>query len=120
MRWIHPVLVAALLMAFVQAPFVHTHEHVSHHAHPGAVFHFHLHTSGAGDWNLETPAPDGDAHFLDWVAKRESVELAWAADGFESGVEPALTRGERLLTPKRAPACDPPWRFPLIPRAPPA
>jgi hypothetical protein len=64
------VNVVAILLAFVQAPFVHFHLHESTQKHSGSLFHVHLqhlspHSSQPGfrGWD-----PDDDAQFQDWFS----------------------------------------------------
>jgi hypothetical protein len=60
----------ALFLAFVQAPFDHTHQHQSTQRHPGPLLHLHFksfHAPGRGTV-LQAPDPDDDAQFQNWFA----------------------------------------------------
>jgi len=60
----------ALLLAFVEAPFLHVHQHEATQRHPGAVLHWHLksvHAVGSGP-EVRGLDPDDDAQFQDWFS----------------------------------------------------
>lgn len=61
----------ALLLAFVQAPFLHVHEHESTEHHQGALFHTHFgHVSVTHSTQpeLRDLDPDDDALFQSWFS----------------------------------------------------
>ena len=70
----------ALCFAFVQAPFLHVHQHEATQRHPGAFLHLHLEsarpTGGPEFRNLD---PDDDAQFQDWFAATTSSDAGLTA-----------------------------------------
>jgi hypothetical protein len=60
----------ALLLAFVQAPFLHTHQHEATQRHAGPLFHLHLKLFHATSRGSEFRAldPDDDALSQSWFA----------------------------------------------------
>jgi hypothetical protein len=60
-------MVVALM--FLQAPFMHVHEHESTERHPHGFLHTHFshaHLSASRTPEVRDFDPDEDAHFLDW------------------------------------------------------
>jgi len=59
----------ALLVAFVEAPYLHVHQHEATQRHPGAFLHFHLKAAHALGKSAEFRAldPDDDALTENWV-----------------------------------------------------
>ncbi len=60
----------ALLVAFLEAPFLHIHQHEATQQHPGAFLHFHLKTAHAFGKSAELRPldPDDDALTENWVS----------------------------------------------------
>jgi hypothetical protein len=61
----------SLALAFVQAPFLHVHQHESTEKHAGAFIHAHfLHIDGhySSKPELRDLDPDDDAQFQKWFA----------------------------------------------------
>jgi hypothetical protein len=72
----------ALCLAFVEAPFLHVHQHEAAQRHPGALLHLHLRSvqplgNGPEFRNLD---PDDDAQFQDW----------FSATSTDTGLNPAI------------------------------
>jgi hypothetical protein len=112
----------ALLVAFLEAPFLHIHQHEATQRHPGALLHFHLktgHFSGTSS-EFRSLDPDDDVLVENWVA----------ASPTDSGLNPiVLAAPFTLSAPERsgwtvdAPphtGHDPPLILLQNPRAPPA
>ena len=60
----------ALCLGFVQAPFLHVHQHESTQRHPGAFLHLHLesvHPAGGGP-EFRNLDPDDDAQLQNWFS----------------------------------------------------
>ena len=64
------LLSLALLVAFVQAPFLHTHQHESTQKHAGAFLHVHLKlaTPVSKSPELRGLDPDEDALYEGWFS----------------------------------------------------
>jgi hypothetical protein len=113
----------AVLTAFAQAPFLHTHQHEATAQHPGPFFHFHLkyaHAAGRVP-GLQGLDPNEDAQYQRWfsAASIESVSItpAIAAEPFVLVVfdQDSWTSDAPLPI-----AHGPPRFSPRSPRAPPA
>lgn len=70
------VLSLALCLAFVQAPFLHIHQHEATQKHPGAFLHLHFGSvqparHGPEFRNLD---PDDDAVFHNWFSATTSSD----------------------------------------------
>jgi hypothetical protein len=64
------VVSLALLFAFVQAPFLHTHQHEATQRHPGTFLHLHLKSfqpAGTGR-EFRLLDPNDDAVFQNWFS----------------------------------------------------
>ena len=112
----------ALLLAFVEAPFLHIHQHEATQRHPGPILHLHLksvHSLGSGP-EIQGLDPDDDAQFQNW----------FSAAGTDSALTVVvLTERFRISGPEHsgwaveAPlqvGHDPPISYARNPRAPPA
>jgi len=64
------LLSLALLVAFVQAPFMHTHQHEATQKHAGAFLHFHLRLASAASGRPELRGldPNDDALYAGWIS----------------------------------------------------
>jgi len=113
----------AVLTAFAQAPFLHTHQHEATAQHPGPFFHFHLkyaHAAGRVP-GLQGLDPNEDAEYQRWFSATSTesvsaiptmpvepfVRVVIEQDGWTSDAPPPS-------------AHDPPPLSPRSPRAPPA
>jgi hypothetical protein len=80
----------ALLVAFLEAPFLHIHQHEATQRHPGAFLHFHLktlHFAGSGP-EFQSLDPDDDVLLQTWVS----------ASPINSGLIPIILAEPFLLT----------------------
>lgn len=69
------LLNVALALMFLQAPFLHVHEHESTENHPHGFLHTHFsHSNVSKSRTAEVSDfdPDDDAHFQDWYAAAAS------------------------------------------------
>src|ERR1700674_5373799 len=59
-----------LLLASLEAPFLHTHQHEATQRHPGAFFHLHVRSAHAVSTGREfrTLDPDEDALYQAWFS----------------------------------------------------
>lgn len=65
----------ALLVAFLEAPFLHVHQHEATQRHPGAFLHFHLrtvHVFGSSP-DFRGLDPNDDALSENWVSAHPIV-----------------------------------------------
>jgi hypothetical protein len=116
----HHGLAVALLAAFLQSPFVHTHDDAADHVHWDDLLHLRLADLSTKGVSLEAPDHDSDARFQDWVSSRGEVRAQLLAGpctpirsiSLQSRPAPHIRRSPRTH--------DPPWRLNLSPRAPPA
>ena len=66
----------ALGVAFIQAPFLHVHQHETTQRHPGALLHLHLksvHPTGSGP-ELRNLDPNDDAQLQNWFSATTSAD----------------------------------------------
>jgi hypothetical protein len=117
------LLNVAVLTAFAQAPFLHTHQHEATAQHPGPFFHFHLKSAHAAGRvpGLQGLDPSDDAQYQRWfsatstesisiipaIAAEPFVRVVLEQDGWTSDAPPPIAHG-------------PPRSSPRNPRAPPA
>jgi hypothetical protein len=112
----------ALLLAFLEAPFEHTHQNQSTQRHSGPPLHLHLksfHATGSGE-ALLAPDPDDDAVFQNWFAITHNdpgTSPALAVECFSLSA-PEDTGWIARPLPEMGP--DPPHLSSTNPRAPPA
>lgn len=119
-RVFHHGLAVALLAAFLQSPFVHTHDDAADHVHWDDLLHLRLADLSTMGLSLEAPDHDSDARFQDWVSSRGEVRAQLLAGpctpirsiSLQSRPAPRIRKSPRTH--------DPPWRLNLSPRAPPA
>ena len=116
-------LTLAVLTAFAEAPFLHTHQHEATQQHPGQFLHLHLktaHSVGTGH-EFRDLDPNEDAQYQNWFSTTGpdsgSIAPAIPAQRF------ALAAPELTRQPTEAPlkiGHDPPLLDPQSPRGPPA
>ena len=113
----------AMLLAFVQAPSLHVHQHEANQRHAGAFLHTHFaHDQAAHPKQSEAQVidPDDDAQFLSWLLDVPG----------NSGFAPVILAASALVIPApelsawptialRPSAHDPPVLTATPPRAPP-
>ena len=112
----------ALGVAFIQAPFLHVHQHETTQRHPGALLHLHLrsvHPTGSGP-EFRNLDPDDDAQHQNW----------FSATSADAGLAPViLAKAYAISVPEfnewtveapRLNGHDPPLLCIRNPRAPPA
>ena len=112
----------ALVLTFIEAPFLHTHQHESTQRHPGAFLHFHYH--------LKSVQPGGGHEFRDLDPNDDAQQQNWfSATQTDEGLTPVvLTKSVSVEAPEGdehtldAPlqqGHDPPLLCSKSPRAPP-
>jgi len=117
------LLSLAVLIAFLEAPFLHTHQHEATQRHPGPAFHLHLKLTHAASKTHEFRGldPDDDAQLQSWfsVTPTDSryITPALLAEPFSI---PVLERGRWAVEAPFETGHDPPFLAPRNPRAPPA
>jgi hypothetical protein len=122
-RCISILMNLALLLTFLQAPFLHFHQHEETQRHPGGFFHTHFphhhQLSASKSPELCDLDPDDDAVFQHWF----SATIAdHSAPAFLSTFVYTLTprwSSEPLLEPEILSGHDPPRRSRSAPRSPP-
>jgi hypothetical protein len=116
-------LTLAVLTAFAEAPFLHTHQHAATQQHPGPFLHLHLKTAHSVGTGREFRGldPNEDAQYQNWFSTTcpdsGSIAPAIPAERF------ALAAPELIRQPTEAPlkiGHDPPLLDPQSPRGPPA
>ncbi|HXP84236.1 MAG TPA: hypothetical protein VN841_05925 [Bryobacteraceae bacterium] len=112
----------ALCFAFVQAPFLHVHQHEATQKHPGAFLHLHLesvHPAGRGP-EFRSLDPDDDAQFHNWFsATSADDELSSAILAESVCIQAPEISGWTAAAPLPH-GYDPPRLCIKNPRAPPA
>ena len=112
-----------LVLTFVQAPFLHVHEHEDTQRHPGGFFHTHFphhhHLSASKFPELRDLDPDDDAVFQHWFsATLKDVSTPVFIPVFVYTA--TLTwSSEPLLEPNILSGHDPPCLSHSAPRSPP-
>jgi hypothetical protein len=113
----------AMFIAFLEAPFLHTHQHESTQHHAGPVFHLHL---GLTHHSSKTPGfqglnPDDDAQLQSWLSltPTDSTPVAPAVPAEFYSV-PDLETSRLKVDPPLEKGHDPPGLSRRNPRAPPA
>jgi hypothetical protein len=112
----------SLALAFVEAPFLHVHQHESTEKHAGALIHAHLlHIDGhhSSKPELRDLDPDDDAQFQKWfaVATSDSAFSSVILTSLFSVPRPAMSN--RPVIRIEANAHGPPLPKATTPRAPP-
>ena len=112
--------IAALLSAFLQAPFLHIH--ADHSDHPASsIAHLHLPaSSGSGGVAIGAHTPDEDAIEAEWhIAPPPVLDLLADLAVSEAGIVlPLPLFSEAVATPQPR-GHDPPDFCPTSPRSPP-
>lgn len=119
-KWIlHFVVTASLLLAFVQAPVLHSHAGHEPHAHYGHVLEAaHPHDDASGpEW--EASEHDSQAEFLDWIGGDGKETSSAQAEPVALLVVPAPSSRPGRVAELRPQSHDPPGLLRLPPRAPP-
>lgn len=113
----------AVLLAFVQAPSAHIHEHEATERHDGSFLHLHVPhievpDSDGPEWrDLD---PDDDAQSLNWASLAPSYEgLVPVVLRECTVIVPVLAIANWQMTDLRPSAHDPPTSRATPPRAPP-
>ena len=113
----------ALLLTFVQAPALHTHQHEATQRHSGGFLHFHFHLRsvhpGAGR-EFRNLDPDDDAQFQNWFSATSADAGLSPVVLTESFCITAPESSERSLDAPLQKGHDPPLLCSKSPRAPPA
>jgi len=111
----------ALLVAFLEAPYLHVHQHEATQQHPGAFLHFHLkaaHVFGNSS-EFRSLDPDDDALTENWVSAHPIVPDFSPVILAERC---SIAEPEQTDYPVEAPkntGHDPPLKSTISPRAPP-
>ena len=121
--WTSILTNAALLLAFVEAPFLHVHGHEDTQSHAGPLLHLHLkHLNPAPP---DTPGlrgcdPDDDAEFQEWLSVRASSRVFGPVVLTRVFAAPDLEIDSWIPPTGRPAAHGPPGIDARPPRAPPA
>jgi len=116
------LLSLALLVAFVEAPFLHTHQHEATQRHAGAFLHFHVRSAHPIGRSPEFRGldPNEDAQYQAWFSATAtdsgSMIPVIHAEPFSL---PAPEPSEWSIETPRRTGHDPPLISPRSPRAPP-
>ena len=117
------LLSLTLLIAFVEAPFLHTHQHESTQRHAGAFFHFHLTSAHPVGTSPEFRGfdPNEDAQYQAWFSATatDSGSMTPAIYAEPYTLAAPEHSGWSIETPLRT-GHDPPPLSLKSPRAPPA
>jgi len=117
------LLSLAVITAFVEAPFSHTHRHEATQRHAGPFLHLHLKSATIPSTAPELRGldPNEDVQYQSWFA---AVPLESAAAAAEMLPElfsiPTLECSGRVVEGVLRSGHDPPHLSPRNPRAPPA
>jgi hypothetical protein len=117
-------VIPLLLLAFLQAPFAHVHEHESTQRHAGAFFHTHF-AHIRVDHPVHHPElkdldPDDDAIFQHWFSATQNAPQALNIILRVVPFLPPPVQSEWRAETVRPSAHDPPAIVLLPPRSPPA
>jgi hypothetical protein len=121
-RCISILMNLVLALAFVEAPFLHVHEHEETQRHAGGFFHIHFphhHLSASKRSQFSGLDPDDDAVYQRWFSATIS-DLSTPAfiPTFVYTFTPTWS-SEPLLEPDILSGHDPPLRSRSAPRSPP-
>jgi hypothetical protein len=112
----------ALVLAFVQAPFLHTHQHQATQRHPAPFIHLHLkstHPAGSGP-EMRGLDPDDDAQIQNWFSQAPTIS-GWTPGILPASFRPSTPEGGRwMLEAPLEMGHDPPLLGNKGSRAPPA
>ncbi len=113
-----------LVLAFLQAPFQHTHHHDCPSWHPHGLFHIHthpIHASGSRSAAVRDGDSDDDAQFREWhAAASGSVSRLAMYLAPEIVTAAPATLSARQIEPLIEGGHDPPILPQSSPRSPPA
>jgi hypothetical protein len=116
------LLSLALLGAFIEEPFLHTHQHEATQRHAGAFLHFHLKAVHPASMGTEFRAldPDEDAQYQNWFSATptDSGTIAPVILSEPFSLPAPEHEGLAVETPLRI-GHDPPLLCLKSPRAPP-
>lgn len=113
-------LVVSILLTFVQAPFLHIHAGNASHDHAHGFVHMHWSADHTGGGTVEADDHESDARSLNWVPGNGESSVRFVAILSEAVVLPELISQPSLIPDLVPHNHDPPWRFALKSRAPPA
>jgi hypothetical protein len=112
-----------MFVAFMEAPFLHTHQHEStrHHAAPAFHLHFPSIEHGGNGPEFRGLNPDDDAQLLNWLSLT-STDLTPVAPAVLAKffTIPAVQSSRSAVDAPQQNSHDPPLLAPQNPRAPPA
>jgi hypothetical protein len=114
----------ALMLTFIQAPFMHVHAHEETQRHRGGFFHTHFshhhhHLSASKTAEVSDLDPDDDAIFQHWFSATVSdFSTPALLPAFVYAVVPTWT-SEPFLAPEILSGHDPPRLTCTAPRSPP-
>jgi hypothetical protein len=117
------LLSLAVLTAFVEAPFQHTHRHEATQRHAGPFLHLHLKSAQSGSTAPEFRGldPNEDVQYQSWFAAAPLESAATTAEMLpELFSIPVLECSGRVAAGVLRTGHDPPHLTPRNPRAPPA
>lgn len=111
----------ALLIAFLEAPFLHVHQREATQRHPGAFLHFHLKTVHAlgNSATFQALDPDDDALTENWVSAHPIVPDLSPVTLAESFGSTEPERQGCIVDAPQSTGHDPPLISARSPRAPP-
>lgn len=119
-RTVNLGLAASLLVAFVQAPFLHVHASDPHHAHAKGLTHAHWAVGAGHQAGLDQDSHAADAKPLDWLAGDGKAPVRFVATLPESVSLPEPRPQSRAAAEPEPPSHEIVWQASLHPRAPPA
>ena len=123
MRSLSIPLSLVVFIAFLDAPFLHTHQHEGTQRHPGPVFHLHVKLAHPASKTPEFRGldPDDDAQLQSWfsVTPTDSQSIIPALPAEPLSI-PVLERSRWAVEAPLQIGHDPPFLSPRNPRAPPA
>jgi hypothetical protein len=117
---LHLGVIASLLLAFAQAPFMHVHDRDPAHEHAHGFTHAHWAGEDADGPALKSDDHASDARSLSWIGGDGKSPTRFAATPAEAISIPEPIAQPALVTELIPHSHDPPWRFALKSRAPPA
>jgi hypothetical protein len=116
-------VIPLLLLAFLQAPFAHVHEHESTQRHAGAFLHTHfahIRADHPGRPELKGLDPDDDAVFQHWFSATPNAPLVLNVSLCVVPLLQPPAQSQWRAEFVRPNAHDPPALAILPPRSPPA
>lgn len=113
----------AVLTAFAEAPFLHTHRHEATAQHPGPFFHLHLKSAHAAGRvpGLQGLNPDDDAQYQHWFSATSTESVSNIPAIVAEPFVLVVFEQDGWTSEAPLPSSHGPPRFsPRSPRAPPA